>query len=308
MFRAVFIIFKDTNGALELKENKARVLIITSAILWGTSFPIIKIGLSYTSPILFVFLRFLLATIIMIPIIMVNNIKIKCEDLKGLVGLSGFLNATAYILQFIGQRYTYATNAALMVNTSPIFTALFAHFLLREKLGKVKIFGIITTFLGVYVIIFGLKLPTGIRMLGDIICLLAGAIWGLYMTIAKRIEESINELKLITIWFIYNVLFSAIALPLEDAMIVLTPITALVIIYTATICTIIPFFLWYNALKLMDASTSSNYFMIEILVSALLEAILIGAEIRFELLIGALLIILGVYITDALGKNSGKNK
>lgn len=284
-----------------LERNRARIFIIASAILWGTSFPAIRMGLKYISPIVFLLLRFVTASFIMLIILFMNNIKIDFRNFGGIIGLSGFLNALAYALQFIGQKYTYATNAALMINTSPIFTAIFAHFLLKEKLNKAKILGIIITFLGASIIILGAELTIEVRIIGDILCLTAGAIWGLYMTLAKRIGEGISELELITIWFLYTVLFSIILLPFEKVIFVPTFTSILVVLYTALICTILPFLLWFKALKIMEASTSSNYFILEILISGIVEAILMGLEIKLPFLIGALLVIIGIYATDVLG-------
>ena len=289
-----------------MTRNIARAMIILSAVLWGTSFPVIRMGLQYISPILFLFLRFSLATMILLIVLFAKGVRPSLRDIGGLVGLTGVLNAVAYALQFVGQKFTYATNAALMINTSPIFTAIFAHFLLEEKLTKPRAGAIILTFLGASIVILGSSSALKLRVIGDIICLAAGAIWGLYVAEAKRLrEKGIDELELLFIWFLFVAILGGVASPLEKPRILLNIQAIFAVVYTAIMCTVLPFLLWYKALRSLEASSSSNYFMLEIVVSALAEAIFLGLDINMLMVLGAILIVVGVYLTDYFYREGG---
>ena len=52
------------------QTNKAIIYTVLAGVLWGSSFPVIKIGLMYIDPFKFVFLRFLLASVIMFLILL----------------------------------------------------------------------------------------------------------------------------------------------------------------------------------------------------------------------------------------------
>lgn len=289
-----------------MTRNIARAMIILSAVLWGTSFPVIRMGLQYISPILFLFLRFSLATMILLIVLFAKGVRPGLRDIGGLVGLTGVLNAVAYALQFVGQKFTYATNAALMINTSPIFTAIFAHFLLEEKLTKPRAGAIILTFLGASIVILGSSSALKLRVIGDIICMAAGAIWGLYVAEAKRLrEKGIDELELLFIWFLFVAILGGVASPLEKPRILLNIQAIFAVVYTAIMCTVLPFLLWYKALRSLEASSSSNYFMLEIVVSALAEAIFLGLDINMLMVLGAILIVVGVYLTDYFYREGG---
>ena len=118
--------------------------------------------------------------------------------------LTGIMNALGYLLQFIGQKYTYASNASLFVNTIPIFTAISAHFLLNEHLDSKRISTILITFLGAGIIILSnSNMELTFSAIGDILCLIAGAVWGLYVTLSKKAVDNVSEnIVLITAWFI----------------------------------------------------------------------------------------------------------
>lgn len=290
-----------------MRRSIARAMIILSAILWGTSFPVIRVGLMFMSPIVFLFLRFSLATLILFSILLIRGIRLDPRRMGGLIGLAGIMNAFAYALQFIGQKYTYATNAALMINTSPIFTAISAHFLIKERLTKERIGAIAITFVGAGMVILGSATTLKLRILGDLICLLAGAIWGIYVTEAKKIRESsFDELELLAIWFLYVAVLGGLVLPLEKIYFSMSIIAMFAVIYTAVMCTVLPFLLWYKALRILEASTSSNYFMLEIIVSAAVEIVFIGLLVTPMMIIGAIMIIIGVYLTDYFYAKNGR--
>jgi len=290
-----------------MRRNIARAMIILSAVLWGTSFPVIRVGLMFMSPIVFLFLRFSLATLILFSILLIRGIRLSPRRMGGLVGLAGIMNAFAYALQFVGQKYTYATNAALMINTSPIFTAISAHFLIEERLTKERIGAIAITFIGAGMVILGSATTLKLRILGDLICLLAGAIWGIYVTEAKKIRESsFDELELLAIWFLYVAVLGGLVLPFEKIYFSMSIIAMFAVIYTAVMCTVLPFLLWYKALRILEASTSSNYFMLEIVVSAVVEMVFIGLLVTPTMIMGAIMIIIGVYLTDYFYTKNGR--
>lgn len=283
-----------------LSRRAARIKVITSATLWGSSFPIIRIGLIYISPVLFLFLRFSVAAVMLLLILSITNVKFRFHKIDSLILLSGILNAAAYAFQFVGQKFTYATNAALMVNTSPIFTAIFAHFLLKEKLTKPRVGAIALTFFGVSIVTLYSGQVLEFRIVGDVLCLLAGISWGLYMTLAKKIrgDNRFDELELLFIWFLFTAALGGIVLPFEGLRITINVWSLFAILYTAVMCSIIPYMLWYKALKSLEATSSANYFMLEIIISAIIEAMFLGLSFSVSLIVGAALVVAGVYFVD----------
>ena len=80
------------------KKAKAVFFTILAGALWGTSFPIIKIGLTYTDPFAFLFWRFLVSSItLLIVMMLLGKLEFKIADKKLLVFL-GIANAVGYLL------------------------------------------------------------------------------------------------------------------------------------------------------------------------------------------------------------------
>ncbi len=88
------------------QKGKAVFLTILVGILWGTSFPIIKIGLSTIDPLAFVFWRFLVSSVtLVVVILLLGKLQLKITNKKLLIFL-GIANGTGYLLQYTAMGYT----------------------------------------------------------------------------------------------------------------------------------------------------------------------------------------------------------
>jgi len=104
--------------------------------LWGTSFSAIKIGLEYVDAYTFVFLRFLLASIIMLFLLLIRR-NFGFEFAKRRVAwFLGIANGVAYLFQYVGMNSTSASKSSLLVNLSAIWVAILSWLILKERFGK----------------------------------------------------------------------------------------------------------------------------------------------------------------------------
>ena len=279
-----------------------RIYTVAAAFLWGTSFVIVRWGLLYLRAFQFVALRFLVAFFIMFLIVSLNK-ELKSFSrllLNKYVVFSSILNAGGYIFQFLGQESTLATNASILVNTSAIFAALFAHYFLRERLNKLGAFSISLAIIGVVLLITGGTLESLFTkyFIGDIFCLLSGIVWGSYIVASKKITyEKHDSRALIAVWFLYTSLIATPFAVLEDPV-KLTINAILAVTYLALFCSVLAFLFWYSGLKILEATTSSIYFLLEVLISAVLESIIFGLVLSIVKIIGAIFVIFGIVMTD----------
>ena len=98
-------------GALASNKSKAVLLTVVAGFLWGTSFPAIKIGLQYMDAYTFVFLRFLVASIVMLSVMLLTKNFSFSFSKKRLVLLLGLVNGVAYLLEYVGMGFTTASKS-----------------------------------------------------------------------------------------------------------------------------------------------------------------------------------------------------
>ena len=127
------------------------------AVLWGSAFPGIKLGLSgLTAPNL-TLLRFVVASVCFWLFLLVTKKRLRPErrDVPHFF-LIGFLGITIYHLALnYGELYVSAGAASLIIATAPAITAVVAFFMLRDRLPPLGWLGFLVSFAGVLLIVLG---------------------------------------------------------------------------------------------------------------------------------------------------------
>ncbi len=273
-----------------------------AGILWGTSFPAIKIGLNYIDAYQFVFLRFLLATAIMLLIMLATKKLTLPTRQKKLLIFLGITNGVAYLLQYIGMDFTSAAKAALFINLSAIWVALLSPKLQGEKLGTKKIIGVLAALTGVILVTTNLD-PTmlgGGQLVGDLLLIISGIIWAFFMIYNKNLVMTGQGTLQSLTWILPVTLLPMLPFVVSSASQIPTlPVQAwLAIIYTAIVCWIIPYYLWLEGLKHISASTSTILLLSEILVATAISYILLGEVLTLVSVIGAVFIVVAIVLVS----------
>ena len=283
-------------------KRDAIILTIIASSLWGTSFPVIKIGLQYMDAYTFVFLRFSFALMLMVvALILTKNVTFNFNK-KRLILFLGFTNGIAYLFQYIGMFYTSASKASLLVNLTVVWVALLSPILIKEKISRKKISGIIISIIGIILVTTNLdiqSLNTG-EIFGDIIVVAAGIIWALFIIYNKPLVTESKNMKQSLTWLLLFTMIPLIpVIPLTTSNFLTLPLEAwIVIIYTATFCWIIPYLLWSKGLKNISPVTSAIILLNEILVAVLISTIFLKESFTLVSGIGAFFIIIAMIVVS----------
>ena len=117
-----------------------------------------------------------------------ESFRYRGEPLLHLL-IASLLFSLEFINIYQGARYTTAGHVSILLNTSPLFTAIFAHFIIRDdRLYAVKICGLTVATAGI-VLLFSEQLwnESGEASLyGDALVLLGALAWGLFTVYVKR--------------------------------------------------------------------------------------------------------------------------
>jgi len=128
------------------------------ALIWGSTWLAIKLGLRDLPPITFAGIRFALAAILLGAIALIRKFRLPSTPREwGLVAYTGFLSITVnYALVFWGEQYISSGLAALLSATVPLFGLPLAHHYLRaEPLTRWKVAGVVLGLVGVTLVFSG---------------------------------------------------------------------------------------------------------------------------------------------------------
>lgn len=187
----------------------ANSLAIFCCLLWGSAFPMIKIGYSLTgipsneplSQILFAGIRFTLAGILTVIIGSVINKKVlypKRKSLPNIFKLCLLQTVVQYMFFYIGLANTTSVKSSIIKGTGTFITILIACFIFKsEKFTHAKLWGCILGFSGILIInLFGGNIDAQFKISGEGFIFVSNVTSAFSTCLIKKYSESENPVVL----------------------------------------------------------------------------------------------------------------
>src|SRR5437870_6364755 len=172
-------------------DKRGLVSTIFAGLLFGTSVPVIKLGLDFIPPNTFVTLRFLFASAL-IALLLRRQGWVQRDLFKSReIWIIGFINALGYVLQFQGQLITSSSNAALIISTAALMIPVLSLAYVHEKMGMRKMSGVLLGFIGIVLLVTrGQAVNLGSsEVLGDFLILGTAVTIALVFVLSKDLVE-----------------------------------------------------------------------------------------------------------------------
>ncbi|KMQ09078.1 membrane protein [Bacillus cereus] len=276
-----------------------------AASIWGGMYVVSKYVLDFIPPLTLVWLRFIIAFVVLYMILKITEKKqkktvtIRKKDwlLFAWIGFIGyFISITC---QFIGTKLSDAHTGSLVTSATPAFMVIFAAIILKEKLTARRMLSTIIATIGV-IIVIGWDIEIGSYFIGTIILVGAAITWALLSIYVKIASAQFSSLVITTYAIFFSLFFITPFMVWEFQS---SPIehmnlyVLLGVLYLGIVSTAGAFFLWNKGLELMDASIGSLFFFFQPIVGSLLGWLLLNETLSSNFFIGGILIICSVFIT-----------
>ena len=285
---------------MNLNLRKWGTLIILSFI-WGSSYILIKKGLTGLTPVQLGSLRVIITTILIAPI-GYNKIKHIPKNKMKWVAISAFVGSffPAYLFAFAETEISSSVTA-VMVSLTPLFTLLISVIIFGEDLLKKQVIGVIIGFLGIVVLINNELLSSSFNILFVMFIVLAAFCYAVNANLLKYKLPNIPALGIVFMSFLFMFIPAFIVLffsnfPFSDFTsdpLILESIVYIVIL--ALFGTAIAKVMYIKLLAISTPvfSVSTTYLMP---VVAIFWGLLDGEEFKLTQFIGTSIILLGVYL------------
>ena len=285
---------------MNLNLRKWGTLIILS-VIWGSSYILIKKGLTGLTPVQLGSLRVIITTILIAPI-GYNKIKHIPKNKMKWVAVSAFVGSffPAYLFAFAETEISSSVTA-VMVSLTPLFTLLISVIIFGEELLKKQVIGVIIGFLGIVVLINNELLSSSFNILYVMFIVLAAFCYAVNANLLKYKLPNIPALGIVFMSFLFMFIPAFIVLffsdfPFSDFTsdpLILESIVYIVIL--ALFGTAIAKVMYIKLLAISTPvfSVSTTYLMP---VVAIFWGLLDGEEFKLTQFIGTSIILLGVYL------------
>lgn len=292
---------------LDRKSETSRAYLAIATAMVSVSFASIFIKWSESPPFVIAAYRMSLTCAMLFPYLALTKgfSKIRSFNRKEvlLVVISGIALAAHFELWIVSLGFTLLSTSVILVTSHPIFVAGIQHFLLKERVKRGAVIGILVAFSGVAVIAISDSTVGEDTLLGDALAFLGGICAGVYFLSGRVARQSIDVVPYaFSVYGLSSVLLFISAGVARDTLIVVDAREITIFLFLALVPTILGHTMFNYALKKVRAHVISTSVLGEPVGASILAYILIPGEVPGAwIIVGGGLVVLGLYVVLTRG-------
>jgi drug/metabolite transporter (DMT)-like permease len=271
------------------------------AIIWGSTFVVIKEALADVSTLYFLFLRFSLASVCMLLLFVPAFRKMRRRDLMeglGTGAVAGLFLWLGYILQTVGLKYTTAGNSGFLTGLYIVLVPLIGAALLRKRPATREVLGILIATSGMVVMTLPALLANFSINRGDLLTLACAVAFAFHLVTVGHYSQRKKTEALALGQIACAAILSGCSLWTEPPRIIWSRTVIIAILLTAILATAVAFALQTWAQRYTTPTRTALIFALEPVV-ALVTAVAIGGEaVTIYAVTGGALILAGILTVE----------
>jgi len=297
-----------------MQNTKAYFMLVCATLFWAGNFMVGKFAFfSNVPPMSLVFFRWSLVWLLLLPFTYKEIIKYKEVIFKNLPLLL-FLALTSVGLfnsfTYLSLVHTQVINASLFNTAIPAIIILLCFIFKIEKTNKYQILGLIISVLGILSIITKLNLEIFLSLSfnkGDLIMIGGVISWGLYSSFLKKKKFTLPLLTLVHVLCTFGLIFIFPQFMFEFSQgqrINFNIELIYILIFLALFPSIGSYYCWAGAVSIIGANRAGIFLSLIPLFSTIMAIFFYNEQFKFFHLIGAILIIIGLFLSNKEIKNA----
>lgn len=275
---------------------------ITLALMWGSSFLWIKIGLGGLSPVQITLIRLVLGAGLMLGLVYATHAKLPrgWRSWAKILVPASFGSSVPFTLFALGERSVDSGVAGVLNATTPLWALLIALVLGTERqLGVVRTVGLLLGFGGT-LLIFAPWQAAGLASWGALACLMAAISYAIsYTYIARHLSGTLSPAALSAAQLSGGVVLVLIVSPvaggLDPVHLSAGPLIAVAALGVAS--TGVAFLLNNRLIADEGAVTATSVGYLLPVVSVLLGSLFLGEHLNIRIVAGMLVVLAGVALS-----------
>ncbi len=296
-----------------------------AVVVWGGTFIATKVALRELAPASVVWLRFAIGVAVLgLALLLRRQRRLPTWGELGYFTLLGFIGITFHQwLQSTGLVTSQASTTAWIVATIPVFMAILGWIFLRERLKWCQIGGIALAAMGVLLVVSqgDLRAIThgGFGAPGDFLILVSAPNWAVFSILSRKGLQRYPAAwmmfyVMLTGWLLSTILWFAEAGGQESGQWgwqgwgsiraawgdfgQLSWQAWLAIAILGLFASGLAYIAWYDALKAISAARVGVLLYLEPLVAVVVAGVVLGEVVRWAVLLGGGIILLGVWLVQ----------
>jgi drug/metabolite transporter (DMT)-like permease len=280
---------------------------LLAVVFWGVSFVATKAVVSEISPATLIFLRAGLGTLLLVAILAIRREPVlPPRDALGPLAAMGFVGVAFHqLLQAYALTLTTASNTGWLIALIPLWSAVLAALVLKERFGMGKVLGLAIGFAGAVLVVTRGRLDARLLALpatrGDLLVLASTVNWAFYTVLGHGTIRRLGPTRatagaMLVGWLMLAPVFVAVRGWRDLALLSAGGWAA--VLFLGIACSGLGYLFWVGALRRVEASRVATLLYLEPLVTLAAAVVLLGEPVHATTVAGGLVVLGGVAIVQ----------
>lgn len=277
------------------------LLFLCSALLWGSSWTVVKVALGYVSPLTFSFHQSLLVTIALLPFLFVKHDKLPTNP-KTLLQLVvyGLVNGVNVLVSNTGLVSESSGIGAMLTFTQPLLVFILSILFLKESVKLGKLIGVTMGLIGVALLSIRPGTPFSAIPSSSLLLVFGAFLWASSTIYYKKYLVQVDVFVTTALQFTISSALLGIITVLVDETVPIYPDIGntaylVLLLYNALVVSVFGNVIWLYLLRWETATNLSTYGFLIPVIALLAGWGLLGEIINDRSILGSSLIIASIY-------------
>ena len=279
-------------------------------LIWGATYVVIKVGLQHSPPLAFTFLRAALGGAVLAVYAFATTRRAPTDrHTHGSAIVLGLTNVALFWgMMNLGLTHISAGESSILTYTQPLMVSVLAWAWLGEKLPSGKMVGLLLGFVGVVAVVGGKVQFSGeLSWAGYVMTLIGALSWAIGTVYFKARQAKLDLLWITALQALYGAIpLAALTLALEQPRLDLSWELAWAVGFCGLGSSALAYLLWFYLLRHRSASEVTAYIFLVPLFAVLFGALVLGERLGALTLLGACLILGGIYLVNRVSLPSSQ--
>lgn len=277
------------------QSRKAELSLLLLTFIWGTTFPLVKTAMSFSSPLVFVFFRFVLASL---AFWLLFSKRISFEE-KGILRAGAIIGIFLFLgfgFQTLGLKYTASSKSAFITGLFVVMVPPLSFLILKEKAKVASILGVVLAVIGLYL----LTRPKGSEFnIGDVFTFFCAISFALHVILVQIYTRRYDFFTLTFVQILATALLSLpFMLALERITLSYHPYLILAIVVCAIFATALGLYIQNRMQKHTTTVKAALIYTMEPVFAAIFSYLFLSEVLGWVGILGGALILSGMLCSE----------
>ena len=290
-----------------MNRRKAELALLLNAVIWGTTFVLVKSALGRISPVLFLAIRFSLATVALMLLFRgAGKWRAVTGKMLAAGSMIGVFLFAGYLFQTLGLKTTTPPKSAFLTGLATVMVPLLAALVYSIKPRISEVAGVLAATLGMG--LMTLEGPVGSISRGDLLTFGGAVAFSAHIVATGHFAEQIGY-EVLSVTQVGAAALSALSLVwwVETPRLQWQPLVVWAILITGLLCTALAFTIQAWAQHYTTSTRTALIYALEPVVAWITSFCIAGEGLSGRAAAGAAFILSGVLLVEMKPSNPRKH-